>query len=141
MRREPTDPERRLWNALRRDALGLKARRQVPLGPYIADFYVPAVRLVIELDGHTHVDADADADAARDAWFAAHGVRVLRFSNDEVMRNLPGVLAAIQAAAPPPSPTLPRKGGGGADGAAGLPSPLAGEGWGGGASPPGTRRP
>jgi len=96
MRAAPTAPERILWHALRRSALGAKVRRQVPLGPFIADFYIPAARLVVELDGHTHTDTLRDA--ARDAWLVVRGARTLRFSNHDVMRNLDGVLLAIAAA-------------------------------------------
>ena len=62
MRHDPTRPERKLWQALRKhQAHGLKFRRQVPLGPYIADFYCAAAKLVIELDGISHLDAQRDA--------------------------------------------------------------------------------
>jgi very-short-patch-repair endonuclease len=88
-----TPAERLLWRALREAPLGIRVRRQVPLGPFIADFYIPAAKLAIEVDGATH--DDPAADAARDAWFAAHGARVLRVTNDEVKRNLDGVLSAI----------------------------------------------
>jgi very-short-patch-repair endonuclease len=97
MRRDATPPEHRLWQALRREALGLKWRRRQPIGRYIVDFYCSSARLVVEVDGATH--ADPAADAARDAWLAAQGLRVLRFWNNEVMGNPEGVLAAIFAAA------------------------------------------
>ncbi|WP_237214613.1 endonuclease domain-containing protein [Falsiroseomonas oryziterrae] len=111
MRREMTAPERRLWSASRRDALGVKVRRQVPLGSFIADFYVPAAPLVIEVDGMTH--DDASADAARDAWLAARGVVVLRVTNADVTRNLDGVVARVvelveAPLAPPPQPSPAR---------------------------------
>lgn len=108
MRREMTAPERRLWSALRGAALGAKARRQVPLGPFIADFYIPAARLAVEVDGMTH--DDPAADARRDAWLAARGVRVLRVRNEDVMRNLEGVRDRIAALipAPPPRPSPAR---------------------------------
>jgi very-short-patch-repair endonuclease len=95
MRRAMTTPERRLRAALRLDALGTKARRQVPLGPFIADFYIPAAKLVVEVDGVTH-DGPA-ADAVRDDWLFTRGVLVSRFANDDVMRNLDGVLSRITA--------------------------------------------
>lgn len=118
LRRDATPAERRLWSALRNHAVrGLKFRRQVPIGPYIADFYCPAVRLVIELDGVSHWEAAA-RDAARDAWMRRRGLRVLRIPNAEVFRNLEGVvrLVILEAtghdggsdAAPPPPIPLPR---------------------------------
>ena len=108
MRRQPTPPEQRLWNALRRRALdGHLFRRQAPVGPFILDFYCPACAIVVEVDGATH--ADPATDRNRDAWLHAHGIRVLRFWNNDVMANLPGVLEVIGAAlrsgpSPQPSP-------------------------------------
>jgi very-short-patch-repair endonuclease len=88
--------------------MGLKFRRQVPLGRYIADFYCPSARLVIELDGVSHIDAPNDA--VRDAWMNRQGIRVLRVPNREVLANLDFVLAAIEQAArrPPPPNPLPQ---------------------------------
>jgi len=107
MRREPTEPERVLWKALRTGGLGgLKFRRQVPFGRYIVDFYCASAKLAVEVDGATH--ADSERDAVRDAWLSARGIRVLRFWNNEVMLNLPGVLQAILGAATPPPGPLPQ---------------------------------
>ena len=90
-----TDAEQRLWSHLRRRQLdGHRFRRQVPLGPFVADFVCPAKKLVIELDGGQHV-ADAARDRSRDAWLAARGYRVLRFWNNDVMRDTDAVLAEI----------------------------------------------
>ncbi len=103
-----TAPERRLWGAVRGGQIGVKLRRQVPLGPYIVDFYCAAARLVVELDGVTHVESGPDR--VRDAWMSAHGYRVLRVWNSAVMSNLAGVLHLIQmecGTAPSPNP-LPR---------------------------------
>ena len=84
MRHEPTDAERKLWLILRaRRFSGYKFRRQVPLGPYIADFVCFEQRLIIEADGSQH--ADNMRDAARDAWFAAQGFRVRRFWNADIL--------------------------------------------------------
>ena len=95
MRRDPTRGEARLWRALRtRQIDGLKFRRQVPIGPFIADFFCPAMRLVVEIDGATHTDSVADA--ARDRWMHAQGLVVLRFWGDDVADNLGGVLARIR---------------------------------------------
>jgi very-short-patch-repair endonuclease len=106
MRHNATPAERRLWQTLRKHQLGdLKFRRQMPLGPFIADFYCPAVRLVVEVDGISHIDSPNDA--IRDAWMTEQGIRVFRISNSDVLSNLEGVLIAIEQAAkptPPPNP-------------------------------------
>ena len=106
LRRTATPAERKLWQALRKHQLGgRKFRRQMPLGPFIADFYCPAARLVVELDGVSHIDSPTDA--LRDAWMMQQGIRVFRVSNFDVLSNLEGVLLAIAEAAdatPPPNP-------------------------------------
>jgi len=90
-----TDAEQRLWYHLRgRRFMGTKFRRQMPLGKYIVDFVCLEQRLVLELDGGQHAE-QTGADQDRDAWLRARGFRVLRFWNNEVMENLPGVLAMI----------------------------------------------
>jgi very-short-patch-repair endonuclease len=94
MRLNNTRTEQLLWYRLRGKRLsGLKFRRQVPIGPYIADFFCPSARLVVEVDGVTHVDRRTDAQ--RDAWMQSQGLRVLRIWNSEVTRNLEGVLQTI----------------------------------------------
>ena len=97
----PQPAERRLWSALARGRLyGLRFRRQHPLGPFVLDFCCPARKLAVELDGAAH-DAPVQAShvAARTAQLQAHGYRVLRLRNDEVLADLPGVLTRIAAAA------------------------------------------
>src|SRR3990172_506958 len=99
--RHPLTPaETRLWHQVRDHELGVHIRReQVLLGRFIADFYCAGARLSIEIDGDTHSDPDqAEYDAARSEWLEAHEVRVIRFTNDEVLRNLPSVLVAIRRA-------------------------------------------
>jgi very-short-patch-repair endonuclease len=107
LRRDMTDAERHLWRALRGSQLeGAKFRRQHAMGPYVLDFFCEPRRLVIEVDGGQH-DAAAGEDAARTAWLEARGCRVLRFWNNEVLNNLPGVLVTIQTAlAASPHPAL-----------------------------------
>ena len=96
MRRNPTEPEKRLWRALSNSQLdGHKFRRQAVIGPYIADFLCPAKALVVEVDGDTH---DPDADMRRDHALARHGMRVVRVTNHDVMTNLDGVLRSILSA-------------------------------------------
>jgi very-short-patch-repair endonuclease len=95
MRKEQTPAEATLWSRLRDGRLnGLKFRRQHPIGPFIADFYYPAGKLVIELDGGGHLNQQ-EYDAARTDWLNSQGCRVLRFTNDEVRFRLDAVLEAI----------------------------------------------
>jgi len=94
LRKNLTEPERRLWYHLRANCLGVKFQRQVVLPPYIADFAARSHRLVIELDGDTH-DKSQTYDAARTQFLETLGYRVIRFTNADVMTNLDGVLRAI----------------------------------------------
>jgi very-short-patch-repair endonuclease len=98
LRQNMTDAERRLWRELRRDSLGVKFRRQIPIGSYIVDFACLQRRLIIEVDGGQHLESPEDLQ--RDAWLRNQGYRVLRFWNHDVLRNLEGVLAVIAAALP-----------------------------------------
>ena len=98
LRQEMTPAEKLLWSRLRSKQLnGLKFRRQHPLGPFIADFYCAAHRLVVEVDGDIH-DLQAERDAARTEQFEQHGYRVIRFRNEQVLNNIEDVLTAIKAA-------------------------------------------
>lgn len=108
LRRDQTDAEQRLWYHLRAQRfMGLKFKRQKPIGPYIVDFVCSECRLIIEADGGQHQD-DAAYDRRRDAWLKEQGYVVLRFWNHEVMQQLESVLEAIRLAAlalsPSPSP-------------------------------------
>ncbi len=98
LRREATSAERLLWRGLRREQIGgFRFRRQVVLAGFIADFACYEARLVIEVDGATHsTDEELARDAARSAAIEAHGFSILRFANDEVFRNLDGVLETIR---------------------------------------------
>ncbi|MCP5395744.1 MAG: endonuclease domain-containing protein [Sphingomonadaceae bacterium] len=97
MRSNPTEPEKLLWRNLSNSQLeGLKFRRQEVIGPYIADFMCPARSLIVEVDGDTH---DEVKDRLRDGELADFGFHVLRVTNEEVMRNMDGVLQAIGLAA------------------------------------------
>ncbi|HEX8241898.1 MAG TPA: DUF559 domain-containing protein [Longimicrobium sp.] len=106
MRREPTPAEKVLWDVLRGRGLdGLRFRRQHPVGRFVLDFYCPIHKLAVEVDGEVH-DAQQERDAERTAVIEAHGYRVIRFRNEEVLDNLPGVLARIRTALSPESPPL-----------------------------------
>jgi very-short-patch-repair endonuclease len=95
LRRDVTDVERRLWSKLRGAQIdGASFRRQHPAGRYVLDFYCPALRLAIELDGGQHALA-ASQDRQRDEWLARRDVTVLRFWNSDVTENLSGVLEVI----------------------------------------------
>ena len=90
-----------MWRALREAFPHLRFRRQVPLGPYFADFCSHGARLVIEIDGDTH-DARAVHDAVRTGFIVRQGYRVVRFDNSDVMTNLDGVIASIDRQLPSP---------------------------------------
>ena len=98
LRREMSPPERKLWSLLRNRQLGVKFRRQHPIGPYIADFYSRDVHLVVEVDGSSHFEADAiEYDHERDAYMRTLGLDVLRFTAREVEMNPAGVCLAIHS--------------------------------------------
>ena len=98
LRGRMTPAERVLWQALRGHRLdGLQFRRQHPFRFCIVDFYCPACRLVVEVDGPIHL-AEREADAERDAALAELGLRVLRVTNDDVLGDLQGTLERIRKA-------------------------------------------
>ena len=113
LRRNMTDTENRLWSRLkRRQVNGYKFRRQFPLGAYIADFVCLEARLIIEVDGGQHVE-QREKDELRDKWLVSQNFRVLRFWNNDVLRNTDAVVEEIvQTLKSTPTPSLPRKGGG-----------------------------
>jgi very-short-patch-repair endonuclease len=95
LRRNATAPEKLLWSALRsRQVGGLKFRRQHVVEPYVADFCCPSEMLILELEGESH-EGRQSYDTQRQKFLEARGYRVLRFTNDDVIDNLEGVLRAI----------------------------------------------
>ncbi len=99
MRHEATGPEKHLSSKLRnRQVANLKFRRQVWIGPCMADFFCAEAKLVIEVDGDTHIIRKKQ-DQKRSAWLASEGYYVLRFSNTDVMTNIDGVVQTILAGA------------------------------------------
>ena len=105
LRRAVTPGERRLWQYLRSGQFaGYGFRRQHPVGPFIVDFFCPAVKLVIEVDGDSHAE-QAEYDAERTRWLGEQKrYRVIRSTNEEVQHNIEAVVETIGAAvkAPPP---------------------------------------
>ncbi|MFH0769862.1 MAG: endonuclease domain-containing protein [Candidatus Peregrinibacteria bacterium] len=95
LRRRMTTAERMLWNALRRkQPMGLKFRRQVPLSWYVVDFLCVEKNLIIELDGGVHAK-QRSYDREREEELRRLGYRIIRFPNDQVLRALPEVINAI----------------------------------------------
>jgi len=109
-----SDTERRLWYNLRdRRFLDYKVRRQVPIGPFIADFACKSARLIIETDGDRHgFDDQQERDVRRTLWLSQNGWRVLRFWNGELASDMNNVLERIfNALEEQPSPDpLPHSG-------------------------------
>jgi very-short-patch-repair endonuclease len=97
LRSNMTDAERRLWYRLRAHRFeGNKFKRQVPVGPYVVDFACVGRKLVVEVDGGQH--AENLRDKARDEYLRARGFRVLRFWNNDVLKNTQGALEVILSA-------------------------------------------
>ena len=104
MCKSPSDAEQKLWQSLRRKQLdGLKFRRQLPIGPFIADFACNESKLIVEVDGAQH-DAVAGYDDRRTKYLEALGWRVIRFSAWDTVKEHDGVLDTIlrEARRPPP---------------------------------------
>lgn len=116
LRRTMTDAERRLWTALRKELSeisGTHFRRQMAIGPYVADFACLDRRLIIEVDGKIHEDRDQRIrDNERDTYLKDQDFRVMRFSNREVMLDMPSVLRRIELAFATPTPSPSPQGGG-----------------------------
>jgi len=100
LRANQTGAEMALWRELRKlETKGTHFRRQVPVGPYVADFACLASRLVIELDGSQHGEKlNKVRDEARTRWLESEGYRVLRFWNNDLIENLEGALEVVYAA-------------------------------------------
>ena len=98
LRNNLTPAEAVLWSSLQKKQLeGRKFRRQHSIGKYIADFYCPSEKLVIELDGAGHFTPEgSDADEIRDSYMKRLGIKVLRYENREIYYNLEAVLENIK---------------------------------------------
>ena len=96
LRKNLTPAEARLWAALRNKQLeGLRFRTQHPVGNFILDFYCPSCKLVVEVDGEIHA-YQTEYDDARTTKLTEFCFRVLRFTNEQIMNDLPNVLAEIR---------------------------------------------
>jgi adenine-specific DNA-methyltransferase len=96
MRSDPTKAEDLLWYHLRRRQMGVRFRRQEPIGPFIADFACLKARLIVEVDGDTHTDPHRDRQ--RDRWFQQHGWFVLRFWDGYVLDQTDDTIDLIDLA-------------------------------------------
>lgn len=94
LRKNQTEAEKILWEAIRYKRLGFRFRRQHVIGRFIVDFYCMQVNVAVEVDGDIHKQ-QMDYDQARQDWLKDSGVKVIRFSNERVMNDLPGVLNKI----------------------------------------------
>ncbi len=113
LRNAATPAERLLWQYLALSQLGVKFSRQMPVGPFFADFLCPERLLVIELDGHSH-DVNPGRDVYRDRYLTEQGYHVCHFTNADVLGNVEGVVTAIKqklAEWPTPNPSRKREGG------------------------------
>jgi very-short-patch-repair endonuclease len=98
LRRRMSLPEVLVWQAVRGGQLGVRFRRQHPVGPWILDFYCHARRLAVEIDGTTHDHPDRVAmDRRRTVWLEKKGIMTLRIAASEVLENLDGVLEGLRA--------------------------------------------
>lgn len=97
LRNSATETEQLLWEQLRSEKLGVKFRRQHSIGNYIADFYCPSKKLVIEIDGSQHyTDEGLGYDKVRDEFIESLGIKIIRFSNREILEDMAVVLEKIK---------------------------------------------
>jgi len=111
LRMNATDAETKLWRQPKQiETRGTHFRRQVPIGPYVADFACMAARIVIEVDGSQHGEHENKTrDDKRTRWLESEGYRVVRFWNNDLVRNIDGVLDVIHAALYGSRDTEPRR--------------------------------
>ncbi len=95
LRREETTAEKILWQELRNRKLGIKFRRQHPIEKFILDFYVPEIKLAIELDGSSHKE-NKEYDTLRTEYLKSQGIKLIRFWNSEIEKDLGNVLRKIK---------------------------------------------
>lgn len=96
LRQQGVTAEITLWSKLRNKSLGYKFRRQFGIGKYIVDFYCPRKKIVIEIDGATHsTEKEIFNDNIRQKYLESLGLKVIRFTNNDIKENLDGVLSTI----------------------------------------------
>ena len=95
LRRNSTQEEKILWNELRNSKLGQRIRRQHSIGGYILDFYCFKARLIIEIDGKSH-ELQREYDEERDNYFRQLDYQTLRIHNNEISKDLKGVINKIK---------------------------------------------
>lgn len=98
LRKNETEAEKILWKKLNKNQLfGLQFRRQHPINKFIADFYCAKIKLVIELDGSIHeIDEHHEHDIGRSEILNDFGIIVIRFTNDEIMKDIDNVINQIE---------------------------------------------
>ena len=98
LRRNQTDAERKFWQQIKNKKIaGLKFYRQFSVGPFILDFYCPKLRLAVELDGGRHSEKEqADHDVKRTEYLESKNIKVLRFWNNDISRNMEGAIMKLQ---------------------------------------------
>jgi len=102
LRENMTDAERKLWAKIRRKQIKeYQFYRQKPIGDYIVDFYCPKAKMVVEIDGSQHLVGETiQYDRIRDDYLSSLGLRVLRFTNTDVLINIKGVVESIEGEIP-----------------------------------------
>lgn len=95
LRKEQTNAEKILWQKLKNYGLGVKFRRQHPIDTFIVDFYSPSLKIAIELDGFSHKD-NKEYDKIRTSYLNSRKIKVMRFWNSEVEKDLEGVINRIR---------------------------------------------
>ena len=96
LRQKMTVAESVLWEHVRAKKLGLNVKRQYGIGPYILDFYIPKIRLAIEVDGEIHLEPEVkEKDINKDAFLNENGISVIHFTNEEVLNKTKSVLLEI----------------------------------------------
>lgn len=96
LRKTQTIEESVIWNMVRNNKFGVRFKRQVSIGIYIADFYCSEKRLVIEIDGSQHLDS-VEYDKERENYFSSLGIRTIRFWNNDIHANLESIYTKIES--------------------------------------------
>ncbi|MDO8618306.1 MAG: endonuclease domain-containing protein [Candidatus Uhrbacteria bacterium] len=99
LRQQSTQAEKLFWKQVRSGQLGIRIKRQVGIGEYIVDFYAPNIRLAIELDGGSHFEiGTAERDADRQKNIEVLGIKVIRFTDNEVFDGIDDVISILRNA-------------------------------------------